>query len=169
VHVGDLRHYSVYRQTSSGVTPIPVNFLASATDTVLTDTSPPATAAYYLVTANDIHANQSPKSNEASGGRGDECGQSLTALMLLQNRPNPFASATELQIGLPVKSDVSVEVYDVAGRRVKTGVLPGQSAGWHAVRFDGLDNEGQPLPSGVYFYRVAAAGQTMTRKLVIAR
>jgi predicted lipoprotein with Yx(FWY)xxD motif len=171
VHVADLKNYSVFRKTSTGVTPIPANFVASATDTVLTDTSPPASAAYYIVTANDIHANESPKSNEASVAAATNVGDlpPITALMLLQNRPNPFASSTELELGLPAKSDVSLEVFDVAGRKVKAEVLPGQKAGWEDLRFDGRNDAGQPLPSGVYFYRITAAGETVTRKLVIAR
>jgi hypothetical protein len=171
VHVADLHNYSVYRQTSTGVTPIPANFLASATDTVLTDTTPPASAAYYIVTANDVHANQSPKSNEAAVAAATGAGNlpPLTSLMLLQNHPNPFASSTELELGLPTKSNVSVEVYDVAGHEVKATVLPAQRAGWESVRFDGRNDAGQPLPSGVYFFRITAAGESVTRKLVIAR
>src|SRR5262249_32312456 len=143
----------------------------SATDTVLTDTNAPASALYYIVTANDIHANQSPKSNEAAVAAATGVGNlpPITALMGLQNHPNPFAARTDFEIVLPSKSDLSVEVFDVAGRRVRDEVLPAQKAGWEDVRFDGRNDAGQPLPSGVYFFRVTAAGETMTRKLVIAR
>jgi hypothetical protein len=171
VHVADMRDYSVYRKTSSGVTPIPANFLGAASDTVLTDSSPPASAAYYIVTANDVHANQSTKSNEAAVGASTGVGNlpPITALMVLQNHPNPFASVTQFEIGLPAKSDVVVGVYDVAGRKVMTQVLTGQKAGWQTIRLEGLDDARHPLPSGVYFYRISAGGASTTRKFVIAR
>jgi hypothetical protein len=171
VHVADIRDYSVYRKTSTGVTPIPANFLGTAADTVLTDTSPPASAAYYIVTANDVHANQSTKSNEAAVAAATGAGNlpPITALTVLQNHPNPFASVTEFEIGLPAKSDVLVEVYDVAGRKVTTQVLAGQRAGWQSVRLQGIDGAGRALPSGVYFCRITAGGASTTRKFVIAR
>ena len=64
---------------------------------------------------------------------------------------------------------MSVEIYDVAGRRVNRFELKGAGAGWKSVPFDGRDANGAPLASGVYFYRVTAAGRTVTNKMVIAR
>ncbi len=171
VHLRDLRDYSVYRATSSGVTPVPGNFLASNADTVLVDAGAPTTTLYYIVTAYDVHNNQGAPSNEAhvSATTGVGSTPSITALTVLQNHPNPFTGSTELQIGLPATSDVEVEIFDVAGRRVSTLAFKGQPAGWHGVPFSGLDSRGAALASGVYFYRVHAAGQTVTRKMVIAR
>jgi len=171
VRVPDLRDYSVYRKTSSGVTPVPINFLSSANDTVLTDASAPTSALYYIVTAYDVHDNQSAPSNEASVGATTGVGgtPSITALTVLQNYPNPFTGMTDLQIGLPAPSDVQVEIYDVAGRRVSTLGLKQASAGWKSIPFSGRDSEGRALSSGVYFYRVTANGSTVTRKMVLAR
>jgi hypothetical protein len=91
------------------------------------------------------------------------------ALTVLQNRPNPFTGTTELRIGLLSESNVSIEVYDVAGRRVRVQSLGTQSAGWNAIPFDGRDDAGRPLASGVYFYRVTANGTTVTHKMVITK
>jgi hypothetical protein len=171
VHVRDLRDYSVYRKTSAGVTPVPLNFLSSADDTVLTDTSPPTSALYYIVTALDVHANQSASSNEASVQATTGIGNTppITALTVLQNQPNPFAGTTDLRVGLPANSDLSIEVYDVAGRRVRAQSLAHQAAGWRTIPFDGRDDAGRTLASGVYFYRITASGSTVTNKMVIAR
>ncbi|MDH4351357.1 MAG: T9SS type A sorting domain-containing protein, partial [Gemmatimonadota bacterium] len=167
----DLRDYSVYRATSSGVTPVPVNLLANAPDTLLVDAGAPLTSLYYIVTAFDIHNNQSPASNEASvsspTGVGDT--PAITALTVNQNHPNPFTGSTTLAIGLPGESDVAIDVFDVAGRRVRTQTLARQPAGWRSLDFDGRDDQGRLLPSGVYFCRVQTAGETVTRKMVIAR
>jgi hypothetical protein len=170
-NAADLRDYAVYRKTSSGVTPVPINFLASANDTVLTDASAPGTALYYIVTAYDVHANQGAPSNEASVGATTGIGNTppITALTVLTNHPNPFAGATELRVGLPANSDVSIDVFDVAGRRVRTKAFVRQQAGWRTIPFDGRDDRGRSLASGVYFYRVSAGGKTVTNKMVIAR
>lgn len=170
-HAPDLRDYSIYRKTSSGVTAVPINFLASASDTLAVDAGAPASALYYIVTALDVHANQSKPSNEASvtaatGVRGTP---PLTELRVLPNHPNPFSSSTELEVGLPSPSDITVQMFDVAGRQVDEFVVRGAAAGWRRIAYDGRVATGAPLASGVYFYRVSAAGRTITRKMVIAR
>jgi hypothetical protein len=93
----------------------------------------------------------------------------LTALTVLQNQPNPFNAATDFVIGLPRISDVRIEVFDVAGRRVSDVELRGAKAGWNRIPFTGRDERGGALASGVYFYRVAAAGATLTKRMVITR
>jgi hypothetical protein len=167
----DLRAYSIYRKTSSGVTPVPLNFLADSDDTLAVDAGAPASALYYIVTARDVHANQSAPSNEASVSALTGVGQTppLTELRVLPNHPNPFSASTELEIGLPSPSDVSIEVFDAAGRRVSETLARGQSAGWRRITLPAIDSGGKPLASGVYFYRVRADGRTITRKMVIAR
>lgn len=171
VHVPDLDKYTVYRKTSTGVTPIPANFLADDPDTLLTDSSAPTSALYYIVTATDIHQNQGAKSNEASVAATTNAGDlpPIAALTVLQNRPNPFANETRLEVGLPAKSDVHVEIFDVAGHRVRDALLPARAKGWNDLRLDARDDRGAPLPSGVYFYKVHAGAETVTRKMVIAR
>lgn len=170
VRVPDLRDYAVYRATASGVTPVPIHFLGSAEDTVLIDSAAPASTLYYIVTAYDVHENQSLASNEAmvSGSTGVGGPPSITALTLLQNFPNPFSSTTDFEIGLVKPSTVDIAVYDVAGRRVASSSRS-LAAGWQRVTFDGRNERGQKLPSGVYFYRVTANGETTTRKMVIGR
>ncbi len=170
VHVPDLKNYSVYRATASGVTPIPTNFLADEMDTVLVDSNAPTSALYYIVAANDVHQNQSTPSNEASVSALTGVGNtpSIAALTVLQNHPNPFAGATELEIGLPEASRIEIEVYDVEGHRVRTQTVTGVK-GWQGVPLAGVDDSGSRLASGVYFCRVHARGETITRKMVIAR
>jgi hypothetical protein len=167
----DLRDYSVYRATSTGVTPVPGNFLSTAEDTVLVDSSAPVTALYYIVTARDVHANQSAPSNEANVGATTGIGNtpSITALTVLDNMPNPFTATTTLRVGLPKASELVLDVFDVAGRRVRSERTSTLAAGWRDVTFNGRDDAGQSLASGVYFYRIKAAGETITRKMVITR
>jgi hypothetical protein len=169
----DLLHYAVYRSESSGFPPDPAYFLTDAPDTLLTDTTAdPAKQYYYLVVAVDVHFNESDPSNEAMVGGAtavDERVPAVTALTVVPNSPNPFGVGTEIRFGLPVASEVTLEVYDIAGRRVfakRTESLP---AGWRSLQFDGRDVRGKLLPSGVYFYRLSAGGVTQTRKMVLLR
>jgi hypothetical protein len=170
VRVADFKNYSVYRATASGVTPIPANFLATDTDTVLVDTGAPASALYYIVTAYDIHANQSKPSNEASVGTSTHVGDlpPVTQLTVLQNHPNPFVATTELEVGLPSAERITVDIYDVAGRRVREFQTDG-TRGWQQITMSGTNESGQLLASGVYFYKIHAGAQTLTRKMLIAR
>ncbi len=85
------------------------------------------------------------------------------------NYPNPFTGETTLQLTLPSASDVSVDVYDVAGRRVREYSFSHQAKGWRSLQLDDRDARGVLLPSGVYFYRVRAGNETVTKKMVIAR
>jgi hypothetical protein len=171
VRVPDLRDYSIYRSTASGLTAVPVNFLSSVGDTVLVDSGAPASALYYIVTAYDVHGNQSTPSNEANVGATTGVGNtpSVSALTVLQNHPNPFRGHTEFAVGLPAKADLRLDVFDAAGRRVRSMNLADAPAGWRTVSLAGDDDRGRPLASGVYFCRVTAGGETATRKIVIAR
>lgn len=171
VDAPDLRGYSVYRAASAGVEPLPANFLAAATDTMLIDTAPLSGPLYYVVAAEDIHENRGLASNEASvSGVSDVVvTPGIRNLVLAPNHPNPVATSTRLQFGLPATADVEIEVYDVAGRRVRAAHLSRQDAGWQRFDFDGRNDAGQDLPSGVYFYRVHANGATATAKMVIVR
>ncbi len=83
--------------------------------------------------------------------------------------PNPFSGRSSFDLVLQANSSVQIDIVDVAGRRVRTITLPAVASGIRNVNLDGLDDRGQSLPSGVYFYRVRAAGETVTRKMVVTR
>jgi len=80
--------------------------------------------------------------------------------------PNPFGSGTRIDLALPTASDVTITVHDVSGREVRGIRLRGLGAGAHTQVWDGRDDRGRPVPAGVYFLRVSAAGETRLRKLV---
>ena len=165
VHVSDLKNYSVYRKTSTGVTPIPANFLATDTDTVLVDASAPTSALYYIVTATDVHQNQGKQSNEANVSAATNVGNlpPITALTVLQNRPTPFTSETQMEIGLPAAGSIHIDVYDVAGRRVRSS-----NSRLELAEIAGGVTEGNCRQRRV-FYKVHAGGETLTRKMLITR
>ncbi len=77
-----------------------------------------------------------------------------TRLTLLPARPNPFNPSTEIGFGLPAAARVRLVVYDVLGRRIRTLAEGNYPAGWHRVRWDGRDESGREVASGVYLYRL---------------
>jgi subtilisin family serine protease len=86
-----------------------------------------------------------------------------------QNYPNPFNPVTQFSIDLTAATFVKFQVYNVAGQVVRTlvdGVLP---AGSHTVIWDGTNQAGQTLSSGVYFYRIVAGDETVTRKMTLLK
>ncbi len=88
---------------------------------------------------------------------------------LRQNHPNPFNAGTVIEYDLPVPSDVELEVFDVLGRRVVGLAYGYMPAGKHALVWDGRNSNGDPVSSGVYFYRFAADAFVHTRKLVVLK
>jgi CHRD domain/FlgD Ig-like domain len=88
---------------------------------------------------------------------------------LLQNYPNPFNPSTTVAYVLARQMPVRVDIFDVSGRRVATiadGVRP---AGRNEATWHGVDASGNPVASGVYFYRLVADGSVQTRKMVLVK
>ncbi|MCA9754003.1 MAG: T9SS type A sorting domain-containing protein, partial [Gemmatimonadetes bacterium] len=86
-----------------------------------------------------------------------------------QNAPNPFSGSTAIRFALPEKAPVSLRVYDVSGRLVRTLVNAPLDAGRHAVTWDGRDDRGRTAASGVYFYRLSSDARELTRKALRLR
>ncbi len=91
-------------------------------------------------------------------------------LELYPNRPNPFRESTMLSFSLPAPASVRINVYDAAGRLVRT-LAAGETfpAGRHERAWDGRDEAGRAAAPGFYALRVEAAGLASVRKLLIVR
>ncbi len=92
-----------------------------------------------------------------------------TEFGLSQNFPNPFNPSTNLQYQLPRPAQVRLVIYNALGQFVKQLVHREQPAGFHTVVWDGRDRNGNPVPSGVYHYRLEADGLVITKKMVLAK
>ncbi len=102
------------------------------------------------------------------GAMGDNIG--LTLKPILYNcLPNPFCSQTMIRYQLPNQMLVSLKVYDIIGREVKTLVNTLQKAGDYRVRWDGKDSEGKFLSNGVYFYRLKTKDFESIKKTLLIR
>jgi hypothetical protein len=90
-------------------------------------------------------------------------------LALAAPSPNPFTTSSELAFSLPSRGAVTLRLYDVAGRLVRTLVDERLPGGPHAVTWDGRDQSERPCSAGVYFARLATERETATRKVVKLR
>jgi hypothetical protein len=88
---------------------------------------------------------------------------------LYPSTPNPFNPRTILRFSVPVRSRVDLSIFDIAGRRVKTLVSEELGAGMHSAVWDGRDEEGRPMSSGVFFGRLTTREDTKTRKLMLLK
>ncbi len=89
---------------------------------------------------------------------------------LHQNVPNPFNPMTEIRYEIPAEgSDVTLEIFDVAGRRVRMLVDGFRSPGEHAVTWNGISDNGRHAAAGIYFYRLQGAGFEETRKMILVK
>lgn len=92
-----------------------------------------------------------------------------TETQLRQNWPNPFNTETVLSWSLMKPGPVRLEVFALNGQRLAVLHRGPQQAGHHRLHWDGRDDEGRPLASGVYLYRLTSAGGDLTRKLTLLR
>jgi len=92
-----------------------------------------------------------------------------TDYYLYQNYPNPFNPETTIKFDLPVTSFVTLDIYNISGRKVKSLVSGVKSSGNYKVIWDGCDDSGQSVSSGVYFYKLIVTGFSETRKMLLLR
>jgi len=90
------------------------------------------------------------------------------AFGLSSNVPNPFNATTEIRFDLPSAGSYEIVIYDVAGRQVNRFSGVG-SVGANSVRWDGRDQSGANMGSGVYYYRLQADGHSVTNKMVMVK
>jgi hypothetical protein len=88
---------------------------------------------------------------------------------LAQNFPNPFNPSTSITFDMPEKGLVAIRVYNVAGQLVRTLFEGEKDVGTHVVIWDGRNNVGANVVSGVYFYKMETKGFSKTRKMLLLR
>ena len=105
---------------------------------------------YKLVTSIETSSNSTPRK-----------------FCLMQNYPNPFNPSTTIQYQLPKNGMVILEVYNHIGQRVVTLVNQNQTAGIHQQFWDGRNDMGKIVPTGVYFYQLRSGDFSATRKMLL--
>lgn len=91
------------------------------------------------------------------------------SIRIYQNYPNPFNSSTQISFDIEETKLITIKIYNILGKEVRTLIKNTFSPGTHIVNWDGTNFRGNDLPSGIYFYRFKAEEYYETKKLVILR
>ena len=125
---------------------------------------------YYRVSAIDYSGNKSSFSSVISSATLSNENYYLPQIFALhQNYPNPFNPTTSINYDLPKNEFISINVFDLMGREVKTLVNKEQEAGFRSVKWDATNNLGQPVSAGMYIYTIQAGEFRQTRKMVLLK
>jgi hypothetical protein len=168
IALSDLSEYVVYRGTTPDFTPGPGTLLGSTTVPQFVDGSPLSGPSYYRVGAVDIHENEGPASAAAPL-------QSVTAAdgpkrfrnRILSSSPNPFNPRTTVRFEIESPGRAQVTIHDVRGRRIATLVDSVLDAGEHSQIWEGVDDLGRSVASGMYLVLLRAGGEARTGKLTL--
>lgn len=93
----------------------------------------------------------------------------LPKTLTVSSVPNPFNPSCEIHFSMPADGEISVEVFDVQGRRVRSLLKANAYAGPHSVRWDGRDGSGQMVAAGVYLVRIGMGQFSTSTKLTLAK
>lgn len=163
----DFASYRIYRGDTGDFQPGPANLVATLPDTGYID--PNGAAGYYKISAVDLHGNESVFATyPASTVDVPPVGEPL-ALALARPLPNPAQGVTRIAFELPQAARVALTIHDASGRTVRELARGPRTAGRSELSWDLRDDAGRPVPSGVYFVRLAADGRTLTQRMVALR
>ena len=86
-----------------------------------------------------------------------------------QNYPNPFNPTTNIDFALPISGNISLVIYNLMGQEVRTLISKNMKYGFHTILWNGLDQSGRPVSSGVYFSELRAKGFRQTKKMLMLK
>ncbi len=163
----DFQYFKIYRGTDTDFVPTAENMVDATTETEWSDPEYDGWSVYYKIAALDHVGNESaPASPESTTGKDNQ--PISDAFSLYQNMPNPFNPSTSIRYDVPAGvGAVSLRIYDVSGRLVRTLVDGPQAMGQKTAVWNGEDDRGRSVVSGVYFYRLEAPGYKKTLKMIL--
>jgi len=177
----DFNRYYLHRDTISGFQPTVFNLLAEPDSSYYVDTDwMPGRNYYYLIAAIDDQDNISDYSGELAvilTGINPFPGAEVPFITAIETSyPNPFNSVTTIIYKVanmgPVPAQIDIDIYDILGRKVRNLIDERREVGIHRVIWDGRDDLGAELPSGVYFARIEQWGVSVggkPRKLILMK
>ena len=161
----DVTEYRIYRGIGADPVPGPASLIHSTSETEWADFGAPA-GSRYLVSSVDGGGNESTMASPGTTTGAD--GATPTRFALRQNSPNPFNPITVISYDVPAGGGhVSIDIFDVAGRRVRGLLNEHRAAGTWVVQWDGTTDAGSHASSGVYFYRLRAPGFEKTLRMTL--
>ena len=88
---------------------------------------------------------------------------------LHQNYPNPFNPTTQIQYDLPEDQLVTIVIYDVMGRNIRTLINSNKQSGYHSIHWDAKNDIGEGVAAGMYIYTIQAGEFRATKKMVLLK
>ncbi len=165
----DFRYFNVYRGTDPSFVPSPEILVHQTVQTEWLDPVTDGWHYHYKLTAVDFAGNESdPASPQGATGIGTTPVSEYFALHA--NVPNPFNPSTVIRFDVPARGGyVTIEIFDVNGRLVRTLADGEQTPGAKTVVWFGDNNRGEDAATGVYLCRMTAPGFEQTRKITLLR
>jgi len=93
----------------------------------------------------------------------------IVPLISLQNYPNPFNPATTISYYVKQEAEVNISIYNIKGQKVKTLINETKNAGSYNLEWNGVDDAGKKVSSGVYFYRLKTGDLEKVRKMILLK
>ncbi len=142
--------------------------------TSVTYTTSTAGKTWYYLTAGDDKIHTYMIRAYVSTGTATDVKENILELLpetfsLEQNYPNPFNPETTIRFSLPKSGNVSMKVYDILGKEVATLVNKEMDSGVYSIVWDGKDNFGNGLASGIYVYSIQAEGVQLSKKMILMK
>ena len=165
---GDFSYHNIYRQDIVSSDPA---IVFTTVDSFYVDQDVTDAGAYeYWVTAVDLSGLESEPSNSVSAVLSADENLGLpTEFALSQNYPNPFNPSTQIQYALPEETRVTISIYDLMGRKVRTLVNDVQDAGYRTVMWNATNDMGRLVSAGLYIYSIRAGDFIQNRKMVLMK
>lgn len=164
----DFKYYKIFKRNDGTL----FELFSSTTDTVYIDNTVLVNNLYfYSVKAVDHSGNESDFSNIANIYISDiyEENGLVTQYYLSQNYPNPFNPQTTIKYGLLRQSHVKITIFDILGHKIKELVNDAQNKGHHQVIWDGKNNFGQVVSTGIYYYKLESENYNSMKKMLFIK
>ncbi|MCK4511925.1 hypothetical protein KAW64_09310, partial [bacterium] len=165
----DFQYFRIYRGTDAAFVPAPENLVHMTIGVDWLDEVTEGWQYHYKITAVDFSGNESdPASPESITGLDDS--ELPARYALYQNTPNPFNPVTEVRYDVPAPGGrVSLVVFDISGRCVRTLVDGHEGPGEKRVVWNGTDGAGRSVASGTYYCKLAAPGYERVVKMTLLK
>ncbi len=141
--------------------------ILAASDTAYIDET--TEALHYALASLDRLNTESPAIPAQWPAALDEPSSLVREFTLAQNYPNPFNPTTTIRYSLPEQVDVTLKIYDISGQLVRGLITDSQPAGHYKIQWQGHDDQGNQVSTGVYFARFQAGAANGTIKMVYLR
>jgi predicted CXXCH cytochrome family protein len=168
----DFDYFAIYRSTDPGFTPSPANRIGYSSNTEYVDSNLVNGTHYYKLTSTDFSGNEGGPSLELpvniTSVREEE-GAVPKEFALFQNYPNPFNPNTQIKFSVAQRTRVELLVYNILGQKVKTILDEEMEPGSYVATWNGKDEKGYDVSSGIYFYKLNTKEFTQTKKMLLVR